>query len=239
MDDMERYGDYNEVDESPRKSPVLRFIKAIAVVLIFSVIGFLIFRLFTFNYYPEKMSKLYFTDGLREYYYANEGNIKAETQELRAAYDDADEGNFFCDNLIVVKDYGRLEVSVRYNVSLMEALSEKFKIEEPDPNDENIFSFRLYRNGSFENSIDGVVGELVHIEWDSFLMYRYAKLVFDGIDFGSEDSDDKIKWLRLEIFMNGVEVSGDSEPFMVPIYENNDQYSSFDEYKISSGEVER
>ena len=64
MDDMERYGDYNEIDEPPKKSGVLTAIKLIAAIICISVIGLLAFRIFTFNYYPASMKKLYFNETL-------------------------------------------------------------------------------------------------------------------------------------------------------------------------------
>ena len=64
-------------------------------------------------------------------------------------------------------------------------------------------------------------------------MYRYYKLVFDGIDFG-EDKD-KIEWIRLEIFVKGQD--GQAPFAMIPIYENNDGYSSFKELELSEEDI--
>ena len=64
-------------------------------------------------------------------------------------------------------------------------------------------------------------------------MYRYCKLVFDGIDFDGEDVGEAIEWIRLEVFIDGVK---DGHPFMIPIYENNEGYSKFEEYSLSSKE---
>ena len=64
MDDLERYGDYNEIDEPPKKSGVLTVIKITAAVIIFSIIGLLAFRLFLFNHAPNEAKNLYFTENL-------------------------------------------------------------------------------------------------------------------------------------------------------------------------------
>ena len=85
MDDMERYGDYNEIDEPPRKSPVLLTLKIIAFVLIFSVVGILAVRLIMFNYYPENMKTLYFNDALTAFYNERDGDIGAKTQKRAGA----------------------------------------------------------------------------------------------------------------------------------------------------------
>ena len=101
MDDLERYGDYNEIDEPPTKNPVLTVIKFAALAIIVAVVGLLGFRIFLFNHRPDTMKSIYFTETLTEYYNSTDGNIGALTQKLRSPYDDKDEGNFFCDNLIV------------------------------------------------------------------------------------------------------------------------------------------
>lgn len=227
---MERYGDYNEVSESPSKSPVLRLIKLIAVILCFAVVGLLLLRLLLFNYVPASVKDIYFTDALTEYYYETNGNVGAKTQTLRAQYDDAKEGNFFCDNLIVIPEIGELQITLRYNVSLIEKLKEAYGLTDIDENSEDLFIFRLRRNGDVTSDTT-LIGHLEATKFESFLLYRYYKIVFDGIDFNSED---KIDWIRLEILVKNAD---QKEPYMVAIYENNETYSKFSDYKLSSGEV--
>ncbi len=231
MSDFERYGDYNEIDESPKKSRVLLAIKITAIALCFAVVALLLFRVFTFNYYPKSMKRLYFTDALTAYYNEKDGDIGAKTQELRAPYDDAELGNFFCDNLIVIEELGELQVSLRYNTSLADILKEKYGADF-DPNDTSRFTFSLTKSGGDEAATGAAAGIplecTVSCVWDSFMMYRYAKLVFDGVDFTDA------AWIRLDIRIDGVERA---EPFMVCIYENVSEYSEFTEYKPSSSEV--
>ena len=232
MDDFERYGDYNEVDEPPTKNRMLSFIKTVCVVLVFSIIGFLAFRVFSFNYYPNSVKNIYFNDSLTAFYNEREGDIGALTQSLRAPYDDADKGNFFCDNLIIIPELGQLQLSVRYNISMLSSLEQELSLS-VSPDDKNLFTFRLYMSGESEDEAEHIVGRLDYIGFDSFLMYRYYKLVFDDIDF-KMDSEDKINWIRLEIFVNG---ASDDKPYsMVAVYENNENYDSFKEYKLSGGE---
>lgn len=226
MDDFERYGDYNEIEEDnpPRKNILGIIFKIVAAVIIVAVIGVVGARLFTFNYYPDSMKRLYFDDKLTAYYLHTGGDIGAITQKMRAPYDDADLGNFFCDNLIVIPELGQLQVSVRYNESLATSFDENYGIKDFDIEDSSQFSFRLWRDGEGEARI----GELDASYWDSFMMYRYCKLVFNGVDF-SKEAD--VKWIRLEILVDGID-----EPFMVAIYENNDSYSAFTDYELSKGE---
>ena len=235
MDDMERYGDYNEIDEPPRKSPVLMFIKIVAAVLCVSVIGLLAFRIFTFNYYPASMKKLYFNDTLTSFYNQNGGDISVKTQKLRAPYDDADEGNFFCDNLYVIEELGQLQLSLRYNTSFLDKLKTELSLTDEQLAADDLLSFRLWKSGEGTNPAVQVVGKLTYSERDSFTMYRYYKLVFDGIDLTAV-GEDKIEWIRLEVFVKGQK--DEKKPYsMIAVYENNEAYSTFSEYKISSSEV--
>ena len=64
-------------------------------------------------------------------------------------------------------------------------------------------------------------------------MYKYYKLVFDGVDFGTGENEEPANWIRLEITVNGIERE---LPFMVLIYENNDVYSVFEDYELSGEE---
>ena len=54
------------------------------------------------------------------------------------------------------------------------------------------------------------------------------------VDLGLDEGEDTVNWIRLEIFLKA---SDSEEPIaMIPIYENNEDYSSFSEYKLSSKE---
>ena len=231
MEDMERYGDYNEIDESPSKNPVIRALKILVAVVCFAVVGFLLFRIAIFNYYPKSMSRLYFDEVLTEYYSSTGGNIGAKTQDLRFPYDDANNGNFFCDNLFVIDGAGQIQVSVRYNDSIYEAFGQKYGVEVSDGTDS--FRYTLWRDPIEEKGKPVFVAEVSEVIDDSLLMYRYKKLVFNGVDLGLDEGEDKVEWLRLEIELLGTK---EKTVFTVPIYENNEKYSSFSEHKLSSGE---
>ena len=225
MSDYELYGDYNEVDEAPQKRGVGFVIKLVAIILCFTVVAFIGFRLFTFNYYPKSVKRLHFTPELTAYYNATDGDIGALTQSLRAPYDDEREGNFFCDNLIVIKGAGEIQLSLRYNSSLPDRLGVDFDYDD--------ITFTLRASGGAEDATGYEAGRLLDAEltvcrWDEFMMYRYAKLVFDGIDFNSD-----IEWIRLDIEIAGVERE---EPFLVCIYEDNAAFSRFSDYKPSAEE---
>ena len=232
MDDMERYSDYNEYedDEPRRKSHVGLVLKLLVALVCISVAGLLAFRIIIFNNYPDSMENIYFNDKLTAYYNEKNGDIGALTQNLRAEYDDPDEGNFFCDNLIVIPDINQLQLSVRYNVSLMQTIKEKYGVE-LDPDSEDIFTFKLSVLPLSKDDGTAVsTGNLTVTNTDKMMMYRYYKLVFDDVDFTLPGEDEV--WIRLEIYINGVEME---KPYMVLIYEDTKD-SVFEEYELSREE---
>ena len=232
MEDMERYSDYNEYedDEPRKKSPVGLLLKILIAAVCISVAGILAFRIIIFNNYPDSMKNIYFNDKLTAYYNEKGGNIGALTQNLRAEYDDPDEGNFFCDNLIVIPGINQLQVSARYNVSLMQSIKEKYGVE-LDADADNLFTFKLsVLPLSRDDGTAHATGKLTVAETDKMMMYRYYKLVFDDVDFELEGEDEV--WIRLEIYINGVEME---KPYMVLIYEDT-KTSVFEEYELSQEE---
>lgn len=232
MDDLERYADYNdyEDDEPKKKSPVGLILKILVAVVCLAVVFVLAFRIIIFNNYPDSMKKLYFDDALTSYYNEVGGDIGALTQNLRAEYDDPDEGNFFCDNLIVIPEINQIQVSVRYNTSLMQSIKEKYGVE-LDADAENLFDYKLSVIPLSKNDGTAIpTGTLSAVKTDKMLMYRYNKLVFNGVDL-TLDGEDEV-WIRLEITVKGIEME---KPYMILIYEDTAD-AKFEEYKLSSGE---
>lgn len=227
MSDYERYGDYNEIEEdNPRsKSPVMLILKILTAVICIGVVGFLAFRLFLFNTYPDSVKELYVNEELKLHYEEKGGDITVKTQNLRYPYDDEDEGNFFCDYLYVCEEAGQIQITVRYNTSTVVKLEEKYGID-LDENDPDIFTYRLYASfGEDDVKIYDILSEKINA---SQVMYRYSKLVFDGVDVSTAEGEGPY-WIRLEIFVGGIELE---EPFMIPIYENNEDNSAFSEVTL-------
>jgi len=235
MDDLERYGDYNDSeDDAPRsRNPVVLILKILIGVVCFAVVFLLGFRIVLFNSYPDSIENIYFNSTLKEYYNETDGNINAETQSLRAPYDHADEGNFFSDNLIVVKGADHLQISVRYNLSLEDTLFENYGVR-VDLADTSKISFSLSRNPRGESKSPEKIGVLDKVIYESSMMYGYYKLVFDNVDFGLDDGEDIVNWIRVEIEIEGVERE---EPFMIAIYEYNENFSKFEPYELGKDEV--
>ena len=250
MDDMERYGDYNEVDEPPKGKNAFVFVVKILIALVcISVAGILGFRIILFNYYPDSVSKLYFNSTLTEHYNSEGGDISVKQQDLRFPYDSPDEGNFFAEHLYVIEEAGQLQIALRYNDSIFDTIEKNYGVRLEGENPEELFSFRLARDprinetDSPESVDEDTIGEVVaepigtlsYIGTDNLMMYTYIKLVFDDIDFGSA-TEPEVEWIRVEITINGVEMK---EPYMILIYENNDAYSTFTEYTPNEAEVSK
>ncbi len=232
MSDFERYSDYNEYeDDIEKRSGIIGLVlKIVATVVCLSVVGLIGFRLIIFNNYPDSIENIHFNDKLTAHYETTGGNIGALTQSMRADYDDPDEGNFFCGNLIVIPDINQLQLSVRFNTSLMESIKQEYGVE-LDPDAENLFEFCLAVLPLSKN--DGTAyptGELTYVGRDSRMMYRYYKLVFDNVDL-SLDGESEI-WIRLEITVNGVKME---KPYMILVYEDTSE-SAFEEYELSKKE---
>ena len=244
MDDMERYGDYNDTDDDgQRPSIVGLIIKIFIVAVCLTVVGFIAFRIYIFNYYPDNVSRLIYTEALEEHYGKTEGNIGAFTQENSVKYDDPNDGNFFFDKLIIVPSADHLQVSVRYNTSLMDNILMEYGVElDKDALPTDLFEFRLARTktgykepvGS-ESATEPVpveyVGTLGAYVNGENLMYRYCRVAFDGVDFGLDEGESAVGWFRLEITVKGA----DNIPtFMLPVYVA--EYGMA-EYTLSEAEV--
>ena len=237
MDDMERYGDYNEVDESPKGSPAFTVLKILVSAICLLVAGVIAFRIVLFNYYPSKMKSLYVDDRLTAAYAA--GTVTVKTQELRYGYDDPDLGNFFADYLYVIDELGRVQITLRCNDSVRDRLNTKYGADTAPDGSELPFTFALYRNNltGTESGDEYVfyerdkVGELVSVEKTTVLMYTYYRLVFDNVDFDGEEDNDPVKWLSVAALV------GNDAFTRILIYENNETYATFEDYRITEGEL--
>ena len=230
MEDMERYGDYNEIDEAPGKksNPVVTVLKALCIAVCVLVIGVIAFRIVLFNTYPAEMKSLYFTPALEKYYESVGEDMQVATQTTEVKYDDPKEGNFFFDYLIVVPEADHLQVSIRYNTSLMDSIKEKYGVTvDPNADPAEIFEFKLVRSVAGYVAPEGgkpttvpveSAGVLVDTVSADSLMYRYCKVAFDGVDFGLDEGEEPASWFRLDITIKGVEMK---EPYTLPVYDQN------------------
>ena len=245
MEDMERYGDYNEIDDEPAEGKariVGIVIKVLIGIVCAAVIGIVAFRITLFNTYPDEVSRLIFSDSLTEHYNQNGGELSAYTQDPgNLRYDDPNEGNFFFDKLVLVPGADHLQVTVRYNTSLMEAIKAKYGVElDPDADPADIFEFKLVKTETGYTPPEGgtsaavpveAVGEQSVYHASSSLMYRYARVGFDGVDLGLDEGETPVSWLRLDIYIKGVEMTA---PYSLPVYQSSLELI---EYNLSAKEA--
>lgn len=241
MDDMERYGDYNDTDDDGGKRGIVgTIIKILIAVVCIVVVGFIAFRIYIFNYYPESVSGVIYTDALAEHYSATGGSLGAFTQENNVKYDDPNDGNFWFDKLVILPDADHLQVSIRYNTSLMDNILAEYGVAlDKDALPTDLFDFKLARTktgyigseGSTEPVPVEYVGSLGAYVNDANLMYRYCRLAFDGVDFGLDEGEETVGWFRLEITVKGAEKI---PTFMLPVYVA--EYGMI-EYSLSDAEV--
>ncbi len=229
MEDLERYGDDNAIDDEEvegKKSAFGIFFKILVAFTCILVVGVLGCRIYLSEYTPKEMRYLAFCPSVENYYEETDGNIGAKTQKLRFSYDNEKTGTFFGECLIVIPEIDHLQVTVRYNTSTLTVLEETYGetgLIDTDMNEK--LSFRLLDN------YERVYDNLVYEEVGEMAMYRYFKLAFDGVDF--DPQTDAPEWIRLEIFYGD-----EAEPFSyILIYENNEDYSTFSDYKLSKEEV--
>ena len=160
-----------------------------------AVFGAVFFRIYIAEHYPKDTVRMVFTHPLTEYYHAQSGEIKAETQNIRFPYDSADDGNFFASGLIVVKDAGNLQVTVRYNESTLPKVAAFYGLSATPAPEDGLFRYTL--TASYNTTAEGEdyrTYEAGYLHEDSAFMYRYGKLVFDGVEF------EGASWMRIDIY---------------------------------------
>jgi len=225
MEDFERYGDDNAIDEeSTEHKKKIRPLRILLGLFLAVFILFFALRLFLFDYYPKAMKELAMTPALSA---AVENGAEVYSQDLRFPYDDNDLdtlnsndlGSFFCDYLYVCPEAGELQITLRMNESTFDRVAEKYGKTVSVDCDLSAFSFRLYDD-------DGNEYETVtYREETSFWMYRYVKLAFSGVPL---TDDIRPSWIRVEIFYEGEET-----PYSYAlIYETGDNHPTFQSVKV-------
>lgn len=210
-----------------------RVVKSILVIFVFVLAGLLAFRFWLNSYYPKEMRNLIPTEPLRAAYAA--GELRVQTQEIRVLYENPNEGLFFADHMLFSEETGSLQVTVRWNKSTLNKLAERYP-ETFNPEAESPFTYRLFagHDRGSEEIISGegavIRGESyfpVATEQDSFALYCYERIAFEGVELAG------VPWVRIEIYRRG-------EPLpegIITVYENHEEYSVFEEYEVKESEL--
>ncbi len=245
MADYELYGEYNTGDEDrgPERGRTWKIISLILKIALGCILAgvclTIAFRMIFSGYYPNEIERLFYTDEMRSYAATHE--LKAETQDIRNPFEteiiemgeddrvqqtESRKGYYYADNLILLRDAGVLQCSVRLNKHVIEEIAADYRLENFSFSD-SAFDFRLvYKKDGILYSYTPTV-----IYSDSALMYHYMKLVFEGVTF--ED----IAWYRLEITPRGADTTAeDYEQLAICIYENHEEYNHFSTYRLKKSE---
>ena len=188
-----------------------RMLKISLCVFLAVLFAAVIFRIVIAERYPSDATRFVVTQSVEEYY-AEKGSLEAFTQALRTPYEDAKNGKFSADGLIVIPDASHLQVTMRYNNSVMKTMAEKYKLPEIPEATEGAFRYTL--SVKYNGSEGFTVYEAsLHTESTAY-MYHYTKLAFDGVSF------DDVAYMRVDIYYGENEVAYGH----IPVYETNFEF---------------
>lgn len=217
MSDLERYSDYNDVEEDgdgyggKRHTVLGRLIKLFVCLFLFSICGLIVVRMLLSGYYPKEMKRFYLTDALGAY--AETAKLDPEKVSIGVPYDDNKDASFVAGNLFIEKKAGALQLSVRMTSRTFEVLAERLGVTEPisySGVSSSLFAFSLVDNYGNRYTPS-------YTDDDSYLWYHATKLCFDGVDL-SDELD--LAWIRLDVYYIGDgEPAADGKPYAsIPIY---------------------
>ena len=206
-------------------------LKSVIVFLIFAFIALVFARIAIADHYPSNVTDFVFTEKMKEAKSIEVDNFHVYTQDLMAPYDDAKKGNFFAAYMQCVPAYGELQATLRYNKSSLANIAAYYDTDIADDDPLNLFSFSLLV--SYETEDENGLYRRFELNrdacrTDSFLMYRYAKLVFEDVDF-----QDAV-WMRVDIFLRGTEEGYTDEKRFGSIV----LYESYEIYKTTGQRVD-
>ncbi len=178
-------------------------LKVVIYFFIFAVIALLFARIAIAEYYPDETKRFVYTEKMRESTAPDIDKLDVYTQKLMAPYDDPKNGNFFADYMLCAPDIGVIQATVRYNRSALMRVAKFYGMTELSGDPLKLFDFSLLV--SYETE-DMTVGKYERYTLssdecftDDFLMYDYARIVFEDVDF------DGAIWMRVDIFLKGQE----------------------------------
>ncbi|MBO4284013.1 MAG: hypothetical protein J5958_05240 [Clostridia bacterium] len=188
MGDYEQYGDYNEIDEDKpgRRRPVLRLLRWLVTLSLFLFCGFLLFRMIVAEYYPRDLRSFRMTPALTAY--AETHDLATEKVKIDVPYDDNTRASFIADNLVIERNAGAVQFTLRLSKYTMTRLSETLGEDVGTKPDESRFIVRLLDNLGNRYEKTDQLGR-------SYLWYRVVRVCFDGVNF------DGVAWIRADVYL--------------------------------------
>lgn len=247
MSDYELYGDYNRGEDEEPLGPassrfglvVKRLLKTLAILLLAAACLTIAFRMIVSGYYPQDAKRLYHTDALTEYASVNGEQPRVVTQKIRVPFESeilesneiektrsakSQNGYFCAANLLVVRETGSVQFSLRMNNQALKDIAAAYGVDEIT-SPEVAFEFVLTDTEGRRYSPTAVLT-------DEALFYHYIKLCYDGVELAD------VAWLRVEISVIGADMSIEEHPILaVCVYENHAEYASFDNYRLHRKEA--
>lgn len=177
----------------PRSSYTLwiigKILRAICVLVIFSVPAVLLWRMFISQNPPKALREITDNVVLSEAYAAHGEALTVLTQEQVPYTEGQDNYAYFhVEYCYFIKEADQVQLLFFYNKSTLERAAEKYGVSDPLPRDEAVFDLVItqYRDvtpeGAEERVTEGVeiTPNAVQIETNS--LYTFCRYTFDGVD---------------------------------------------------------
>ncbi len=179
-------------------------LKTVIYFFVFAVIALLFARIFVADYYPAEMKEFVYTEKMQQDEMLDIDKLDVYTQKLMAPYDDPKNGNFFANYMLCAPDVGVIQATVRYNSSTLPRVAEFYEMEAIAGGPLELFDFSLLVSYETEDPNGNYVRYAMSENEafaDEFLMYSYARLVFEDVEF------EGAIWMRVDIFLRGQEAA--------------------------------
>ena len=180
MDYDQEMDEYIESHMSHGRKTFRKCLKYAFRVLVFSIIGLLLWRVFLSDRIPKDMKTLLVNDATYEAYVAEGEDVRLYTQTQDKLIVNGDTaGYFWVSQAVFVPEAAQVQILVRYNNSTLDHIAEDFKLDSVPAREEKVIDVTLrVRGAEGEELRVHATGEPVS---DSTSMYNYRKYIFDGV----------------------------------------------------------
>lgn len=190
-----------------------RLIKVLFALLIFSVIFFLVWRVFSSTKIPESVAGLTINDDLRAAYEKEGKDLRLwrQTQDTLTRGEN-NSGYFGTADCVFIPGANQVQLLVRYNNSTIRALAEDYQLQTVPGREEELYDVTLLlaldltpensedNAGNDPSSVRFVRLHAVSSKAGTKNMYNYRRLVFDLDDAGLSLEDLRNEGLLLAVY---------------------------------------